>query len=61
MWDTQHEVLYLARQRPNFQQWMKRKVPPGSVQHPYPRLLLSLPLGGLRSSPRAGGETSEDI
>lgn len=23
MWDTQHEVLYLARQHPNFQQWMK--------------------------------------
>jgi len=47
MWNTQREVLRLARQHPNFQQCVKRKVPPGSFWCTSPRLLLSLPLGGL--------------
>lgn len=61
MWNTQCEVLHLARQCPNFQQCMKRKVPPGSDWHTHSWLLLSLPLGGLSSSPHARGKTSEDI
>lgn len=61
MWNIQCEVLHLARQHPNFQQYVKRNVPSGSVQHTYPRLLLSLPFGGFCPSPCAREETSEDL